>query len=305
MVNLTCDICLKDIHVESYDGHYALCLANQYDSIDLINNQTEVLKSREVKLEDCHKQAIKYCQKKSKIFSNNIYPNLLIKFQSNGYTEEELKQTIKYVQSKVQIVIHFSPERTLQFLCEDDHYRNQFETLTKGNAVAFEALNKESNGRFMWETKLFNGLYNNSNAYSKVKYGSLNILNNPDGVKCCHGYGNSYIKLKKEVNKRASFVFGDSAAQEIHIQTFDHCNNILFYISDKLLEEVIKVATGKIEYSDFNFSPYIEAQIHGPVRLSEDVESIHINNVCKKTPHIFTMLDTFKKTHNVDYYWMN
>ena len=71
----------------------------------------------------------------------------------------------------------------------DTHYRNQFETGTSGGSLS-------RTSRVDWENRLFNGMYDSSPDFDRVKYGVLNITNDPHGVQCCSQYGECYFVLK-------------------------------------------------------------------------------------------------------------
>src|SRR5207302_1794959 len=90
---------------------------------------------------------------------------------------------------------------------------NQFETNISGGCLSHPT-------RLQWEKTLFGGAYDLSEGYEKVKYGSLNITNNPLGNTACYGYGDSYLILRPDIKKRTTFVHGDSSRQDLHIVTF-------------------------------------------------------------------------------------
>jgi len=49
----------------------------------------------------------------------------------------------------------------------------------------------------------------------KVKYGVLNIVNDPNGVKCCRQYGDSYLLLSKDtVRLRTTFASEDTSSSK-------------------------------------------------------------------------------------------
>lgn len=291
IVIIQCDICFDSFPVEFIESHTEECTKLQMElykkhDITKIDNMVSI----EPQLSNIQQIAIDYFQKKSKIFSNNIYQNLLGKFIKRGLDETVLEKVINYVKNDVKIVIHVGLDRVLDFFCDDDHYRNQFETNTSRGSLSAKS-------RDIWESNLFNKIYLNSSPFEKVKYGALNILNNNRGVLSAHGYGDSYFILKSHVKTRTSFVFGDSSSQQLHIQTFDHCNNILYYMSDSLLDEVISIALGTTHSSDTHYM-YIEAQIHGPVRLGNDIEVLVVNPRHRRNRDILNNLTLFSDKHN-------
>ena len=56
-----------------------------------------------------------------------------------------------------------------------------------------------------------NRIYRRTTGYERVKYGVLNIVQDPNGVLACRGYGDSYLLLKSEtVRLRTSFASRDT-----------------------------------------------------------------------------------------------
>jgi hypothetical protein len=61
---------------------------------------------------------------------------------------------------------------------------------------------------------MFNSIYSNTLAFDRVKYGVLNIFNDPNGVDCCHFYGDSYLLLK-DVRLQSTFASKDSSNSDV------------------------------------------------------------------------------------------
>lgn len=285
-MSITCNICFEMISEYDIDLHEIKCSEEQI--LLLKKYKIDILQ-----LTPLQEKAISYAEKKSKIISKNLYLMILANYKFLGYTEDDLKTTIKFIQTTVPVVIHLSLDKVMKFLRDDTEYRNQFETGTSGGA-----LSKES--RIQWEKTLFGGIYDHSEGYEKVKYGALNITLNPNGI-CC-GYGDSYLKLKDEVKKRITFVHGDSSAQKLDIATFSSPVPILNFLEKNELIDVIDVATGKKDFTKINLKGYyVEAQIHGPVRLNMDVDVLMVNKRHKNDQNMVAMLDEFSHKHNCTY----
>ena len=217
----------------------------------------------------------------------------LAKFQFKGYTEEDLNKCVEYIKT-IPIIIHVHLEKHLNFLITDTEYRNQFET-----NMSSGSLSKES--RTIWEQNLFGKMYDNCQGYERVKYGVLNILDQPMGVLTAYGYGDSYLELKTKVKERSSFVLGDSSQKQFQICSFDTPIQLLYYVDDALLNEIINKALNK-KLTDKNYRyTYIELQIHGPVRLSEDVETLVVNKKYENNNIIMDQVHKFCEKHGVKY----
>lgn len=301
---ITCQICYNDINHTDYDNHEISCIKEQQQLMEefkknkkntdviKVNEQTiEVKMANELKkLTDKQTRAVETFKKKSKIISKNMRLLVLQRFQQNGFTEDDLNKTMKYIETVAPLVVHVNITKTLQFLVEDTEYRNQFETKTSGGSLS-------ASSRIDWEKNLFGSIYVDSTAHEKVKYGVVNMLNNPAGVTTAHSYGDSYFKLKQSVKTRTSFVQGDSSSKQLHICSFDNCIQILYYIDDVMLTDIIKVALGKIPSSAHTYS-YIEAQIHGPIVFAEDIETFVVSNKYKNQ-YIMSIVEKFCNQNNI------
>lgn len=288
----TCSICYTittNLHT-----HEKECKVIQLQLLDKYNNT----KSIPLTLTKNQRYAIKNFRKKAKIYSRNIMHNLSEKFTKMGYSPKELNNTIIYIKN-APLVIHVNLRKTLEYLVNDTHYRNLFETSTSGGSTSQTA-------RKQWENQMFGTAYDESTAEEKVKYGAINITNNLQGVSCAKKYyGLSYLVLKDDVKLRTSFTFGDSSKKEMHICTFQHLNHILYYINDPLLIHLVDLANGRANNSTMLYSPFIEFQVHGPLRLNGDVKTLMVDPCNKKNNNILNNLNKFQQKHNIPYMWIN
>jgi len=187
-------------------------------------------------------------------------------------------------------------------LLADGVYRNQFETgLSSGSVSAFAG-----GARDGWEHALFGGAYHSGDvsASERPKYGALELVRYPDGP--IPRFGSCYFVLKPGVCEHASFTFMGSedprAAQRIG--TIDRMHSVMA----SLLEEVEQGGTTTPPWPPFLaptlgvpdltvtrllallgelaasrrdppggipgrvLDTQIEAQVHGPVNLDQDIE---------------------------------
>lgn len=284
-----CSICFFNFNDQEYNMHYLHCLNEQQNMMNSITNKqinynvgeqkdNEINKVIQLsKLTPSQEKAVATFKKKSKIISKGMKLLTLARFEELGYSEKDFENSIKFIKYESQIVIHVNLEKTLNFLLKDTHYRNQFETKTSSGALSTFA-------RMDWERNLFGKVYDSVSGFERVKYGALNMTNDSCGVKCAYLYGDSYFVMKKEVKERTSFTYGDSAAKEMHMCSFDDCIQMLYYIDEYLLKNLIKLATDKINKVEPHMGIYIEIQIHGPVELNDDIALLVVNDRHKNTP---------------------
>jgi hypothetical protein len=97
-------------------------------------------------------------------------------------------------------------------------------------------------------------------------------------VRKARSYGASYLLLRN-VRLRTTFAAKDSGGINIEdLATVDYYAHVLEKYSDKELEATVQVATGQVFGRDSEvIMNYKEAQIHGDVRLAENVELIMVH----------------------------
>jgi len=152
--------------------------------------------------------------------------------------------------------------------------------------------------RKMWEQNLFGDLYEKSQAIDRPKYGTLNLTNNISGVPACTRYGDSFVIYREHMRNRITFVFGDTCKMQNHIATLQGFCHILYYVENKLLKEMIDISNGTIKSSTMNYSPYLDIQIHGPIIINDDFESLNIPLKHKNNKGFMENLQEFNHTHS-------
>ncbi|NIX77600.1 DUF3626 domain-containing protein [Microvirga terricola] len=213
------------------------------------------------------------------------------------------------LQTDARVAVHFHPDRlgsrglsVAKALFEDGVYRSQFETgISNGGLSAFTGGERD-----LWEADLFGSAYQvmGVEAVERPKYGALDILRFGDGP--APRFGSCYLILRQPVLRRCTFTFGDSHKPTGRVGVMDRMEGILL----ALLEAVAAGAWPGIEgmgvvpafleglantlhgaLPDPATRPlgrlldhYIEAQIHGPLRLDADVEQLVVDPSFRGTP---------------------
>jgi len=153
---------------------------------------------------DMQTAAISWVAKQAEELSTHAEKPLLARFHKLGYSEKHFKETVRYIRKDAPLIIHVNLTNCIKFFVADTHYRNQFETKTSCGTLS-------SSARTQWEDGLFNRIYHRATGYERVKYGVLNIVQDPNGVLACRGYGDSYLLLKSDtVRLRTSFASRDT-----------------------------------------------------------------------------------------------
>jgi hypothetical protein len=209
------------------------------------------------------------------------------------------------------VVIHFHPDRVgtksipvAEALLTEGVYRNQFETgLSTGGLSTFPG-----EGRDSWERSLFGGAYHDRGvSYSeRPKYGALELVRYADGP--IPRFGSCHFVMRPTVSSRTSFTFAGSehprAAERLG--TIGEMDNVMAALLreieaggmaalpwppfgaptlglsnltvPRLLDILRNLANPRKEPTDLPtgrvLDTQIEAQVHGPIDLQEDIESL-------------------------------
>lgn len=158
----------------------------------------------------------------------------------------------------LRVTVNFHPDRKfgdlslLEVLATDGVLRSQFETRTSnGGLTAFEG-----GARWQWESRMFSGAYDIASPSLRPKYGALNHRRRSVGGS--PRFGSSHFRLAAHVLQRTTFCYPDSFFEPQHFGNASHMGLIKMCDSDACDE----------------LDRYIEAHVHGPVSLSQDVEAL-------------------------------
>jgi hypothetical protein len=229
--------------------------------------------------------------------------------QRAGSAADTYDEAMECVRLHAHVVIHFHPDRigfksitVAEALLDEGVYRNQFETgLSTGSVSAFRG-----GARDNWESTLFGRAYHTDGvaASERPKYGALELVRYPDGP--IPRFGSCYFVLRPHVSLRTSFTFmgsEDPRATE-RLGTIGRMHSVMA----ALLAEIEDGGTTTPPWPPFRaptlgvpnltvarfldlledlrlprrdpgdgspgrvLDTQIEAQVHGPVELHQDVE---------------------------------
>lgn len=168
----------------------------------------------------------------------------------------------------LRVTLNFHPDRhvggrlLLDLLADSAAYVSQFVTGTSnGGLTAYPG-----GDRWRWEQRIFGGAYDHVPPAERPVYGALNHRLRTAGA--APRFGSSYLRLRPEVLDRVTFCFPDSAEEPTD-----------FGVAERM--DLIKLASA----TDRDLlDDYIEAQVHGGVRLDGDVESLVLDPCYRGTP---------------------
>jgi hypothetical protein len=182
--------------------------------------------------------------------------------------------------TRAVITVSFHPDRLLadgacvaDHLVEDGAYHNQFRTGVSNGGLGGD--------RRLWEDRMFPGLTDDD----RPVYGALNLAGHPDGAS--PRFGSCHLVLAPAVSARATFSLGDSSTRPAIAGTA----SAFAPVWEGLLEQVASTgralnvaapsaAAWAARLGTARSAPgralddYVEAQIHGGLRLPHDVTAV-------------------------------
>jgi len=182
---------------------------------------------------------------------------------------------LTWIRDCAPIIVHVRLDSVGEFLVNDTHYRNQFETRSSNGLL-------NTGTRTAWEHDLFGDAYDRAEPHERPKYGVLDVMNDHRGIMSCYHYGDSYLVLKN-ARLRCTFAPEDSGGMcGSRLAVLDQYAHVLLEYEDHELLEVARVASAP-EGSDERIGDsmligdYKEAQLHGEVDLKKHVKRLVVN----------------------------
>lgn len=162
------------------------------------------------------------------------------------------------VDPQLRVTLHFHPDRLfagrplVDHLAADGEYRSQFETRTSNGGLTAHL----GGQRWAWESRIFGGAYDHCPERERPKYGSLNHRRRREGGSI--RFGSAHLRLAAPTLPRTTFCYPDSVYEPSAFGTAEHLG---------------LVALADADDRD-RLDDYIEAHVHGPLRLDRDVEAV-------------------------------
>ncbi|MDX2701454.1 DUF3626 domain-containing protein [Streptomyces sp. PA03-6a] len=162
------------------------------------------------------------------------------------------------VDPALRVTLNFHPDRAargkpvLQALSEGGVYHSQFVTGTSNGGLTA----RPGGDRWRWESRIFNGAYDAAPPAERPVYGALNFRRKTVGA--APRFGSAHFRLSAGTVARTTFCYPDSFFEPSD-----------FGVGDRMGLVALALADSRDALDD-----YIEAQVHGPVRLDRHVEAL-------------------------------
>ncbi|MEV6681801.1 DUF3626 domain-containing protein [Streptomyces erythrochromogenes] len=168
----------------------------------------------------------------------------------------------------VAVTLNFHPDRRsgdrpiLVSLAEEGVYRSQFVTGTGNGGLTAHP----GGARWLWESRIFGGAYDDAPPEARPVYGALNFRDNPAGA--APRFGSAHFRLTAAALPRTTFCYPDSYLEPES-----------FGVADRMSLIALAEADDQDALDD-----YIEAQVHTPVMLERDVSALVLDPSYRGTP---------------------
>ncbi|MFD6280068.1 DUF3626 domain-containing protein [Streptomyces sp. NPDC060209] len=168
----------------------------------------------------------------------------------------------------LRVTLNFHPDRVsggrtvLERLAEDGVYVSQFVTGTSNGGLTAHP----GGDRWRWESRIFGGAYDSASAHERPVYGALDFRRSPYGA--APRFGSAHFRLSAEAMPLATFCYPDSFLEPSDFGVAATGSRLV----------ALAEADGRDALDD-----YIEAQVHGPVRLDRHVEALVLDPCFRDT----------------------
>jgi len=266
-------------------------------------------------LSTAQRAALRFVADRASRLEAGAYSQLSADLRSCGCTDEMFGEAMRSIRAHARVAVHFHPDRfgvkpitvAESLLCEG-FYQNQFETgLSSGGRSAFPGGDRDR-----WERDLFGSAYHAPGVDNaeRPKYGALALVRYPDGP--TPRFGSCYFVLRQAVSRRCSFTFSGSE-QALAVERLGTIDRIGCVMA-ALFREVASCEGAMVPWPPFvaptlgiqnltiprlldilcrelSLPPTdpsaetpgrvldscVEAQIHGPISLRDDIERLVID----------------------------
>lgn len=159
----------------------------------------------------------------------------------------------------------FRGRLVLEALADDGVYRSQFETGSSNGGLTAHP----GGDRWRWESRMFAGRYDDAPASARPVYGALDLGSAYGGSP---RFGSAYLRLRPEVSERATFCFPDSVFEPEGT------------VGPDGVEALVAQCAAAAGQGLDDLDRYVEAHVHGGVRLAEDVEAVVLDPCFRDGP---------------------
>lgn len=223
-----------------------------------------------------------------------------------------------------RVALQFHPDRLVAgslnvagSLLERGCYVSQFVTrISAGGLTAYPGGDRDR-----WEQAMFGGAYQRPGVRPEDRpvYGALDLLHHADGP--APRFGSCFLLLRPEVLERTTLSVGDSFTLPADVGTAAELTPLLAGLLEELAAGRLRLGAPELDVAGLvrllnvcaapavltdrlgrAMDEYVEAQVHGPVRLAEDVQLLVVDPSFAGTP-VETQLEALAMRYGFDLTW--
>lgn len=187
-----------------------------------------------------------------------------------GFNDDVCARAIAFLASQsdgppidpsLRVTVHFHPDRSagdglvIDALVREGVYRCQFETATSNGGLTAHP----GGDRWLWESRIFGGAYDQAPAEVRPKYGALNHRRASIGGS--PRFGSAHLRLAPATLARTTLCYPDSVYLPRH-----------FGVASSMRLDLPDTHPLSDPLDD-----YIEAHVHGVLNVATDVEAVVID----------------------------
>lgn len=278
-------------------------------------------------LKDCQRAALEHVRQYSAERRGAAQETIVHILEMSNIAQEDFTQALLSIQRHARVALHFHPDRlsprltsVAELFLADGLYKNQFETFLSNGALSPD----KGGYRDLWENGMFGEAYLTAHVTpsDRPKYGALNLMLLPDGPS--PRFGSCYFLLKPHVLPRCTFSSTGSQLNPPEKGTLDTLDGVLaalltesFYrefalgvhnirtrkLIDHLRDNLTKpFQDPSTQAAARNLDYFIEAQVHGPIWLSDDVEILVADPSFKRTK-TGILLEKICEGYDIELFW--
>ncbi len=173
-----------------------------------------------------------------------------------------------------RIVLHFHPGwgfdevTVLEAIAASGVYKSQWETGTSNGGLTADP----TGDRWRWESRIFDGRYDEAAATDRPVYGAWNRRDDPYGAS--PRFGSAYLRLKPETTARATFCWPDSVYEPQAVGGPERLEELCRLADAGALDPSLLPGSAAGLPLDDPLNDYVEAHVHGGLSISRDVEAL-------------------------------
>ncbi|WP_415950557.1 DUF3626 domain-containing protein [Streptomyces sp. KLOTTS4A1] len=168
-----------------------------------------------------------------------------------------------------RITLNFHPDRLtgdgtpiLDSMAAHGLYLSQFVTGTSNGGLTAH----EGGDRWRWESRIFGGAYNDAPGAERPVYGGLNFRARATGA--APRFGSAHLRLLPSTLARTTHCYPDSFLEPSDFALASACERLVALALDDDRDTL---------------DDYVESHVHGPVRLTADVEALVLDPCFRDT----------------------